>query len=139
MKGLLKSFLLGVGIAMTFMSIVFVVFDIINGGTFKLEDYQMTKMVIGCLICGAGFGIPSMVYSNDRLSMATKVLIHMGIGCTVYTIVAFNVGWLGIGTTLAQKVLIVACQLVCSFLIWLCFMLHYKREAKKMNDRLHER
>ncbi|MBQ7635830.1 MAG: DUF3021 domain-containing protein [Lachnospiraceae bacterium] len=139
MKGLLKSFLLGVGIAMTFMSIVFVVFDIINGGTFKLEDYQMTKMVIGCLICGAGFGIPSMVYSNDRLSMATKVLIHMGIGCTVYTIVAFNVGWLGTGTTLAQKVLIVACQLVCSFLIWFCFMLHYKKEARKMNDRLHER
>ncbi|MCR5823547.1 MAG: DUF3021 domain-containing protein [Lachnospiraceae bacterium] len=137
MKGILKGSLQGIALALCIFGIVCLVYDIVLGGKFSLEDYQMTKMIIGSIIAGIGYGAPSVVYNNDRMSYATKILVHMGIGCVVYTIVAFNVGWLGNNTTLGLKILIVGCQIALAFAIWFGFRLYYKHEAKKMNEKIH--
>ena len=68
--------------------------------------------------------------------MPIKVLIHMGIGCVVYSIVAFSVGWMGGAATLGKGILIVLIHLGIAFAIWFFIMLHYRAEAKKMNDRI---
>lgn len=136
MKKLLKGCLQGITLSLCIFAIVCLIFDIIGKGTFSLENYQMTKMIIGCFIAGIGFGAPSVVYESEKLSYGVKVLIHMGVGCIVYTIVAFNVGWLGTETTLAVKALIVGCQLLVAFLIWFSFKIYYNKQAKKMNDRI---
>ena len=52
-------------------------------------------MVIGCIIVGLGFGLPTMIYHKDNLPMPFKIIIHMGTGCIIYTIVAYTVGWIG--------------------------------------------
>ncbi|MBO7095462.1 MAG: DUF3021 family protein, partial [Lachnospiraceae bacterium] len=62
----------------------------------------------------------------------------MGIGCIVYTIVGFAVGWIGGSATLGQGIAIAAIQLAVAFIIWFCFMRFYRSEAKKMNDKIQQ-
>lgn len=137
-KDLLKSIVISIGMALSIFSFVCVIFDIGYGGNFSLENYRLTKMVIGCIIVGLGFGVPSLVYRNESLPMPVRVLVHMGIGCVVYTIVGFAVGWIGGSATLGQGIAIAAIQLAVAFIIWFCFMRFYRSEAKKMNDRIQQ-
>lgn len=137
-KDLLKSIVISIGMALTIFSLVCVIFDIGYGGNFSLENYRLTKMVIGCIIVGLGFGVPSLVYRSETLPMPVKILVHMGIGCVVYTIVGFAVGWIGGSATLGQGIAIAAIQLLVAFIIWFCFMRFYRSEAKKMNDKIQQ-
>ena len=98
----------------------------------------MTKMIIGCVVIGLGFGVPTIVYKNDSLPMPVRVLIHMGIGCVIYTLVAYAVGWIGGSASFGQGLIIAAIQLVVAFIIWFCFMRFYRSEAKKMNDKIQQ-
>ena len=138
LKDILKSTVISIGMSLTIFSLVCLVFDIGYGGNFSLEDYRMTKMIIGCVIIGLGFGIPTIVYKNDSLPMPVRVLIHMGIGCVIYTIVAYSVGWIGGSASLGQGIAIAAIQLAVAFIIWFCFMRFYRSEAKRMNDKIQQ-
>jgi hypothetical protein len=138
LKDVLKSIVISIGMALTIFSLVCIIFDIAYGGNFSLEGYRMTKMIIGAMIVGLGFGVPTIVYKNDSLPMPIRVIIHMGIGCIIYTIVAFSVGWIGRSSSLALGLVIAASQLAVSFIIWLFFMRYYKSEAQKMNDRIQQ-
>lgn len=137
-KDLLKSTVIGIGLSMAIFCITGVIFDITYKGNFSMTDYQFTKMVVGCILTGIGFGVPTIVYRKDNLPMPVCVLIHMGIGCVVYTIVAYAVGWISGARTVWQGILAVAWRLLIAFIIWFLFMRYYRREAKKMNDRIQE-
>jgi hypothetical protein len=138
LKDIIKSTVISIGMSLTIFSLVCIVFDIEYGGTFSLEGYRMTKMIIGCVIIGLGFGIPTIVYKNDSLPMPVRVLIHMGIGCVIYTIVAYAVGWIDGSASLGQGIAIAAIQLAVAFIIWFCFMRFYRSEAKRMNDKIQQ-
>lgn len=135
-KDLVKSSVISIGMAMTIFCLVGVVFDVGYKGNFSLDDYRFTKMVAGCVLIGLGFGVPTIVYRKDNLPMPIRVIIHMGTGCVVYTIIAYAVGWIGGSATIGQGILIAAIQLAVAFLIWFLFMKHYRAEAKRMNDRI---
>ena len=133
---LLKSIVISIGMAMAIFCIVGIVFDVGYKGHFSLENYLFTKMVVGCILVGLGFGVPTIVYRRDNLPMPIKVVIHMGIGWVVYTIVAYAVGWLGGTATIGQGLIIAVIQLAVAFLIWFLFMRYYRTEAKKMNEKI---
>lgn len=135
-KDILKSTVISIGMALTIFSLVGMFFDIINGGNFSMEGYRFTKMVVGSAIVGIGFGVPTIVYNSEKLPMPVKVLIHMGIGCVIYTIVAYAVGWFGGAATPVQGLVIAGIQLVVAFVIWFCFMRYYRKEAKQMNEKI---
>ena len=137
-KELLTSTLISIGTAMAIFCIVGIVFDISYGGNFSLDHYGFTKMVIGCVFVGLGFGVPSIVYKKESLPMPLRVLIHLGIGFVVYTIVAFVVGWIGSSATIGQRLLIVCIQVAVVLVVWLIFFRHYKNEAKKINEKLSQ-
>lgn len=136
MKDLLKSIVISIGMALAIFSFVGIVFDVMGGGVYTLENYRYTKMVIASVIVGLGFGLPTLVYKSDRIPTPVKVLVHMGIGCIIYTIVAFSVGWLGGASSVTQGILIACIQLAVAFVIWFCFMRYYRKEAKDMNDKI---
>lgn len=135
-RDVLKSTVISIGIAMTLFCFVGVVFDIVYKGNISLENYRFTKMVIGCVLVGLGFGVPTIVYRKDTIPMPIRVIVHMGIGCVIYTMVAYAVGWIGGAATVGQGVIIAAIQLALAFMIWFLFMKYYRAEAKKMNDKL---
>lgn len=135
-KDILKSTVISIGMALTIFSLVGMFFDITNGGNFSMEGFQFTKMVIGSAIVGIGFGVPTVVYNSEKLPMPVKVLIHMGTGCVIYTIVAYAVGWFGGAATPVQGLAIAGIQLVVAFVIWFCFNSYYRKEAKQMNEKI---
>ena len=135
-KEILKSTVISIGMALTIFSLVGMFFDIVNGGNFSMEGYQFTKMVAGSAIVGIGFGVPTVVYNSEKLPTPVKVLIHMGIGCVIYTVVAYAVGWFGGATTSVQGLVIAGNQLAVAFVIWFCFMRYYRKEAKQMNEKI---
>ena len=135
-KDLLKSIVISIGMALTIFCLVGVIFDVLYGGNFRLEGYQFTKMVIGSTLVGIGFGVPTVVYNSEKLPMPVKILIHMGIGCVIYTVVAYAVGWFGASASLMQGIIIAAAQLVVAFVIWFCFMCFYRKEAKELNEKI---
>lgn len=65
-------------------------------------------------------------------------VLHMGSGCVIYTLVACAVGWISPEAGVWQKIGMMAAQLAAAFLIWFFFLLHYRREAKEMNERIQE-
>lgn len=138
MKDLLKSVVISICMAMTIFCLVGIVFDIGYKGSFSLEDYKFTKMVTGCVLIGLGFGVPTIVYRKESIPMPIKVLIHMGTGCVIYTVVAYAVGWMGGVTNIWQGIIIGAIQLAVAFIIWFCFVRYYKAEARKMNEKIQE-
>ena len=138
MKDLVKSTVISIGMAMAIFCLVGIVFDIGYKGNFSLDNYRFTKMVVGCVLIGLGFGVPTIVYRKDSIPMPIRVIIHMDIGCVIYTIVAYAVGWIGGSATFSQGIIIAAIQLGVAFIIWFLFMRYYRKEAKKMNDRIQE-
>ena len=135
-KELIRSTVISIGMAMAIFCIVGIVFDVKYAGNFSLENYQFTKLVIGCVLIGLGFGVPSNVYHKDTLPMPIRVIIHMGIGLVVYTIVAYSVGWIGSSASIGEGIIIGLIQVAVAFVIWFLFMRYYKQEAKKMNDKI---
>ena len=135
-KDLVKSSVIGIGLAMTIFCLSGVIFDFQNKGIFSMDQYRFTKMVAGCVLVGLGFGVPSIVYRKDSLPMLIRVIIHMGIGCAVYTVVAYAVGWMGSAASFGKGILIAAIQLAPAFLIWFLFMRYNRAEAKRMNDKI---
>lgn len=136
LKDLLKSTVISIGMALAIFCLVGIVFDIGYKGNFSLENYKFTKMAVGSILVGLGFGVPTVVYHKENLPLPIRVIIHMGIGCAVYTAVAFAVGWFGGSATFVQGLIIAGIQLAVAFIIWFCFMRYYRKEAKKMNDKI---
>jgi uncharacterized membrane protein (DUF485 family) len=135
-KDLIKSTVISIGMALTIFCLVGIVFDVGYGGNFSLENYRFTKMVVGSLLVGLGFGVPTLVYNKESLPMPIRVVIHMGTGCVIYTLVAYAVGWYGGSATVVQGIIIAGIQLLVAFVIWFCFMRFYRKEAKKMNEKI---
>ena len=136
LKDMVKSAVISIGMAMAIFCLIGVVFDIGYKGNFSLDNYRFTKMVIGCVLVGLGFGVPTIVYQKENLPMPVRVLIHMGTGCVVYTIVAYAVGWMGGSATIVQGIIFALIQLAVAFIIWFLFMRYYRAEAKKINDKI---
>lgn len=126
------------GIALGIFCFVGMIFDLYYVGNFSLSGYQFTKMVLGCVVVGWGFGVPAVVYRKENMPMPIRVVIHMGSGCVIYTLVACWVGWIDLSARLWQGIGMIAAQLAAAFLIWFFFLLHYRREAKEMNERIQE-
>lgn len=137
-ENLIKNTITSIGIALTVFCITGMVFDIAYDGNFSLDNYQFSKMVIGCIIVGLGFGLPAMIYHKDNLPMPFKIIIHMGTGCIIYTIVAYTVGWIGGTSSILHGIIAAIFQIALAFIIWGGFMLHYRNDVRKMNEKIKE-
>ena len=82
MKKIAQVAMAGVRIAAVVFLIYCIVFGLIGGEEKFASGYGIARAGLGAVIIGIGFGIPSVVYET-KLKMWLKMLIHMGIGCTV--------------------------------------------------------
>lgn len=136
MKKILPSVFASISLAAIIFCIACVIFDIYSNGEFVRGGYGITKMVIGTMFIGLGFGVPALIYDNENLTLGMRTLFHMGIGCTVLLITAFLVGWIPVKNGLWAMMCAIIGQLLVTFGIWFIFYLHNRRLAKKMNERI---
>lgn len=135
-KNIMKSSFMGVSIALIIFSIVGLVLDITNGGSFHMENHQYTKMMIGSIVVGLGFGIPSFIYENDKVPYPIQVIFHMGIGCAVMLVTAFVVGWIPTDKGIIPIVVSIVGEGIVAFVLWKLFSISYKKETDTINKKL---
>ena len=96
-------------------------------------------MFIGAIIVGMGFSLPGLVYENESMPYSIKVLIHMGVGCTIFIITGYVVGWIPRGSSPWKCVCLILIEILTAFFLWLCFSIYYKQEARKINEKIKEK
>ena len=138
-KDIIKSTIISI-LASTFIFVIVgLVFDQVGNGNFTLTDYKFTKMVVACIITGLGFGVPTFLYNMDNFPMPLASVIHLGIGFTIYFIVASKVGWIPKEAGIIASVSTIVGVIVIGMIIWIGFLKYNKNLAEKMNKALESK
>ena len=126
------------GVAAIIFIIVGVIIDRIFHGNIQMTNYAFSKMAIATVVIGLGFGLPAIVYDNEKLSLFTQTIIHMGTGCIIMTVTAFLVGWIPMHhgpllmiAILLEEIALAFCYLVC--------ILSTTKETGKTDESTSER
>ena len=135
---LLFNVFVSMGIAAMMFILVGVIIDRIFHGNMQMTNYAFSKMAIATVVIGLGFGLPAVVYNNEKLSLFTQTIIHMGTGCIVMTVTAFLVGWIPLNHGPLLMFAILLEELALAFVIWFVFYLQQKKLVKQMNQRVNE-
>ncbi|MBF1105180.1 MAG: DUF3021 domain-containing protein [Solobacterium sp.] len=133
---LLFNIFVSMGIAAMMFIIVGVIIDCIFHGNMEMKNYAFSKMAIATVVIGLGFGIPAVVYDNEKLSLFTQTIIHMGTGCIVMTVTAYLVGWIPMNHGPLLMIAILLEEIAVAFGIWFLFYLKQKRLVTQMNQRI---
>ena len=96
-------------------------------------------MALGSLGIGLGFGLPSIVYANEKLSRPVQIAIHMVIGCAVMLAIAFLAGWIPRDQGLLPALLAILSMLLTAFIIAALTYRRQKKLAERINRELAQR
>lgn len=100
-----------------------------------VRDYP--RQALGAMLVGVCCGTSSIVYTFEKLALWQHIAIHAAVGLSGYFLTAYHLGWMPV-----QNAGYVAAFVVCGILvfavIWACFYLYNRYEAKKLNERLKE-
>ena len=135
---LLFNVFVSIGIAAMMFILTGVIIDSIFHGNIQMTNYAFSKMAIATVVIGFGFGAPAVVYNNERLSLFTQTIIHMGTGCIVMTVTAYLVGWIPMHRGPLLMIAILLEEIALAFVIWFLFYLQQKKLVKQMNQRVKE-
>ncbi len=113
--------------------------DLNMGGAYSASGYSVTKMALGSLGIGLGFGIPCLVYTNEKLSRSVQISVHMVTGCTVMLAIAFLIGWIPTDKGLFPSLLAILSMLLTAFIIAVFTYRRQKKLAKRINRELEKR
>ena len=138
-KRTLRNTFTSLGISALLFCLMGVAFDFVYKGSFHLENYRFSRFVLCSLVIGLGFGLPALIYDNDRLPLVMRSLIHMGTGCTVMLLASMAAGWLPVTLGTGVVISMVAEELTIALIIWSCFYLYHKRLVRRMNEKLSKR
>ena len=137
-KEVLSNTFQSIGYAAVIFCVVGVIFDLIFKGNLVRENYTYTRMAAGMFVIGIGFGVPTLVYKNEKIPLPVQGLIHMGIGCVVMTIAAFAVGWIPTDRGIGAVLWTILGEIAIALVIWFIIYLHQKKLAKEMNRRISQ-
>ena len=113
--------------------------DLNMGGVYSASGYSVTKMALGSLGIGLGFGLPCIIYTNEKLSRSVQIAIHMATGCAIMLAIAFLVGWIPTDKGLLPALLAVVSMLLTAFVILVFSYRRQKNLAERINRELELR
>ena len=113
--------------------------DLNRDGAWAVSGYTVTKMALGSLGVGLGFGLSSIIYANEKLSRPMQIAIHMVIGCVVMLAIAFLVGWIPTDRGLVPALLAILAMLLTALVIAVFSYRRQKKLAERINRELKQR
>ena len=114
--------------------------DLNMGGVYSASGYSVTKMALGSLGIGLGFGLPCIIYTNEKLSRSVQIaILHMVTGCAIMLTIAFLVGWIPTDKGLLPALLAVVSMLLTAFVILVFSYRRQKKLAERINRELELR
>ena len=70
--------------------------------------------------------------------MGLRILIHMGIGISIYSATMIAVGWIPANIGILGLICSLSFGIGLAFIIWFAFYLYYKKEARDINKKIKE-
>lgn len=136
---IIKYVLSGIAWGCTISTVIGMIGVAVNGEAWLTDAPRgFIAQSFAAMIVGIAWLLPSMIYKNEKLSLAQQTLIHFSIAFVVYIPCAFYMGWIpsdgGIGQIITEIIIIVAS----SFVVWLVFCFYYRQLAKRMNERIRK-
>lgn len=113
--------------------------DLIMGGDYSVSGYMVSKMALGSLGIGLGFGLPSVIYLSEKLSRPVQIALHMTIGCIVMLAISFLVGWIPRNQGLLPALLAVLSMPLTALIIAVLSYRRQKKLAERINRELEQR
>lgn len=139
-KLILIYFFYGISIGCTFFVIRCLSFALFGGADIlEMIFGDFTRQAFGAMLVGVACGGTAVVYRFERPLFLFKVIIHFAVGMGVFYTAAVNLGWIPYDPD--EKLLTVlrflfSCGIF--FVIWSCFYLFNRNEAKRINKKLKE-
>lgn len=139
-KLVIKYMLYGISLGCTFFVIMCLSFFIGGGEEFLAPIYKdFARHAVGAMIIGLACGGTAIVYQFDRPCGLVKVIIHFCVAMGVFYPGAIYLGWIPF---YPDRILYTVLQFLFScvifMVIWFCFYLFNRNEAKRINERLRE-
>ncbi|MFK2825351.1 DUF3021 domain-containing protein [Bacillus sp. B190/17] len=113
---------------MTTMSVVYF------GGTEWFNGELFIKNAFGTMFCGWFFTVSPLYFEISSLRLPQQTALHFATVIILNFILSLGVGW--ITFDLENILCFTAIFIGIYAVIWICFYLYYKNEAKKLNDGL---
>lgn len=139
-KLVIKYILYGISWGCTFFVIMCLSF-FVGGGEdlLMLISEDFARQSIGAMVVGVACGGTAIVYQFERPSVVMKTIIHFCVGMGVFYPTAVYLGWIPF---YPDRVILTVLQFLSScvifMIIWFCFYLFNRNEAKRINKRLRE-
>lgn len=144
MKHTIKLFityiLFGISLGCTFFVIMCLSYFIGGGKDILMQIFNdFGRQATGAMLVGIACGGTAVVYQFDRPSAFWKIVIHFCVGMGVFYPVAIYLGWFPFHP---DRIMFTILQFLFScgifMVIWFCFYLFNRNEAKIINKRLKE-
>ena len=113
--------------------------DLNMGGAYSASGYSVTKMALGSLGVGLGFGLPCIIYTSEKLSRPVQISVHMLSGCVIMLAIAFLVGWIPTDRGLLPALLAILSMLLTALVICVLTYRRQKNLAARINRELELR
>lgn len=113
--------------------------DLNMGGVYSVTGYSVTKMALGSLGIGLGFGLPCIIYTSEKLSRPVQISVQMLTGCTVMLAIAFLAGWIPTDKGLLPALLAILSMLLTAFVIAVLSYRRQKKLAERINRELEQK
>ena len=113
--------------------------DLNMGGVYSVTGYSVTKMALGSLGIGLGFGLPCIIYTSEKLSRPVQISVQMLTGCTVMLAIAFLAGWIPTDRGLLPALLAILSMLLTAFVIAVLSYHRQKKLAERINRELEQK
>ena len=117
----------------------FLITDLNKDGVWSTTGYSVTKMALGSLGVGLGFGLPCILYTNEKLSRPVQIAIHMAIGFAVMLVIGVLVGWIPTGKGLLPSLLAILTMVLTALVIAVFTYRRQKKLAERINRELEQR
>ena len=138
MKKFLSDFLLRGLVAGAFGPPLLAIIYWILGATGAVDNLSPSEVALGILtieLLAFVVGGMSTIYQQERLPLATAILLHGGVLYVAYILIYLINGWLQ--RQLTPILVFSAIFVSCYGLIWVFIYLFNKRKTMKINQNLH--
>lgn len=139
-KLVIKYILYGISWGCTFFVIMCLSFFAGGGEDLLMLIFKdFARQSIGAMVVGIACGGTAIVYQFERPSAVLKTIIHFCVGMGVFYPTAVYLGWIPF---YPDRLILTVLQFISScvifMIIWFCFFLFNRNEAKRINKRLRE-
>jgi glucan phosphoethanolaminetransferase (alkaline phosphatase superfamily) len=107
---------------------------VLFSGNELLDGQMFLRNSLGSIFCGWFFSTTPLYFEMKGLQLVQQTALHFITVAVLYFILSFGIGW--IPFSVKWILLSVFLFIVIYSIMWTCFYIYFKNEAKKLNDKL---